>query len=207
MMRLCQLALVSLMFFLVGCASTVKFDPTVKSKLTDGITINPTVQLAEKPYYHGPENTWGMMFGPMGAAVAAAAVDDPTKIKNYLAAEKIDVRAIVLDEFKHQLNQHADFAGKIRDDGKYRLDLSILIYGLSQKNGFSSEYKPILNVKAKMIDPMGKVVWEDYDYTSPANSDTLTFTYKDYFNNPETFRAAFASAAKVVVTLLLKDLK
>lgn len=207
-MYLYRLVLFLSMIFLIGCASTVKMDSATKSSLNDGIAITPTIQLAQKPYYHGPEHLWGAVLGgAVGAIIASSIVDEPTKIQNYLAAEKIDVSSLVLDEFKRQLNDHADFSGRIRDDGKYRLTLSIPIYGLVQKHGFSSEYKPMLGIKAKMTDPTGKVVWEYYDYVTGKNSDTLGFAYEKYYNDSTIFRDAYASAAKVVVSFLIKDLK
>jgi len=207
-MRLYKFVLVLLIALLAGCASTVKFDPAMKSRLDDGIAISPSVKLAGTPYYHGPEHTWGAVLGgAVGAVVASSMVSEPTKIKNYLETEKIDVGAIVIEEFKRQINEHADFSSKIRDDGKYRLELEIPIYGLVQKHGFSSEYKPMLGLKARMKDTEGKVIWEYYDYVTGGNGDTLGFAYDNYFQNPETFRAAYTSAAKVVVSFVLNDLK
>lgn len=100
---------------MIGCASTVKIDPATKSSLNDGIAINPTLQLAQKPYYHGPEHLWGAALGGVaGAIIASNGVDEPTKIQNYLAAQKIDVASLVLDEFKRQANEHADSGSEVK---------------------------------------------------------------------------------------------
>lgn len=79
------------------------------------------------------------------------------------------------------MNSDTNFTGLMREDGRYQLVLSIPIYGLIQKHGFHSEYKPMLGVKAQMTDPLGKVVWEYYDYVSGSNSDTLGFKYEKIF--------------------------
>lgn len=203
-----RIALFSLIIFFSGCASTIKLDAATKSKLDDGIAIVPTVKLADTPYYHGPEHTWGAVLGgAVGAVAASIMVSEPAKIKNYLETEKIDVGAIVLEEFKRQLNEQADFSGKVRDEGKYRIELSVPVYGVTQKNGFSSEYKPILRVTSQMIAPDGNVIWESSDYVGPLNSETPAFTYKEYFGTTDNFKNAFVSASKAVVKLLISDLK
>lgn len=203
-----RIALFSLIIFFSGCASTIKLDAATKSKLDDGIAIIPTVKLADPPYYHGPAQTWSFALGgAVGGTIAASMASEPAKIKNYLETEKIDVGAIVLEEFKHQINEQADFSGKFHDDGKYRIELSVPMYGITQKNGFSSEYKPILRVTSRMIAPDGNVVWESSDYVGPLNSETPAFTYKEYFGTPDNFKNAFVSASKAVVKLLISDLK
>jgi|CXWL01.1.fsa_nt_gi hypothetical protein len=65
----------------------------------------------------------------------------------------------------------------------------------------------MLGLKARMKDTEGKVIWQYYDYVTGKNGDTLGFTYENYFSHPETFRAAYASAAKVVASFVLNDLK
>lgn len=205
---LCRFVLFFLTIFFVGCASTVKIDASTKSKLDDGIAIMPAVKQADTPYYHGPAQTWGMALGgAVGGAIVSSMASEPAKIKSYLETEKIDIGAIVLEEFKRQLNEQADFSGKVRDDGKYHIELSVPMYGITQKNGFSSEYKPILRVRSRMIAPDGNVVWESADYVGPLNSETPAFTYQEYFGTPGTFRNAFVSASKAVVKLLMSDLK
>ena len=209
MLRLDRFILIlSIVFLLLGCASGVKLDPSMKSKLDDGVTISTPVKIVVKPYYNGSEQVWGAALGgAIGAIVAGSIVDESTKIKQYLEAENIDVASIVLDEFTRQISYRSEFAGRIRDDGKYRLELEIPIYGLVVRNAFTSNYKPMLALRAKLIAPEGKIIWQNYNYVTNLNSKTPTFTYKDYFRSPEAFEAAFSSAAEIVVSLVLDDLK
>lgn len=208
-MNIFRFILVFSIALLFGCASGVKLDPAMKSKLDDGVSINPSVRIiANKPSYTGPEEAVAVALGGIiGAAIVTSVMDEPTKIKNYLKAEKIDVATLVLDEFKLQINNRPDFSGRIRDNGRYRIELAVLRYGIAQKHGFSSDYKPTLSIMAKMLDPKGKVIWSNHSYVTHLNSDTSAFTYDSYFKSPKAFRIAFASAAKVVVLDVLNDLK
>lgn len=206
-MNIYKLILLLSITSLFGCATGVKLDPAIKSKLDDGISINTAVSLG-RPYYSGPEITIpGALSGPIGAIIAEKSLDMPTKIKNYLTAEKIEVGTIVLNEFKQQLNNRSDFSGRIRDNGKYRLKLAVLMYGIAQKHAFSTEYKPILALRSNLLDSNGRVIWSDFSRASHLNSDTLAFTKDNYFEDPEAFRTAFASAAKIVVSKAINELK
>ncbi|MBS0497182.1 MAG: hypothetical protein JSR51_06005 [Proteobacteria bacterium] len=189
-----RLFLILSLTFLIGCASTVKLDPGIKSKLSDGIAIEPPIRLTEWPKFY------------VSAVPTHWSNAQHERIKDYLAANKIDVASLVVEEFRRQINNDTNFSGLIRDDGKYRLVLTIDHFGLV-KNGLSIKFKPILGVKAKMTDPLGRVVWEYSDFVTYINSDTLAFYYEDYYKDPETFRTAFTSAAKVVVSSLINNLK
>ncbi len=197
-----------LMVFLAGCASNIKLDPATKPRLDDGIAINPVVTLADQPYFHGRTQTWGgALGGAVGAGIAAAATSEPAKIKQYLAAEGIDVSSIVLEEFERQIKNRPGYADRIRDDGKFRLQLVIHQYGIVSTNVFTSTYKPVLGLIAQLRDPTGNIIWQQSDFIANLNSRTQGYPYDHYFNTPETFKAAFQSAAEAVVSLVLEKLE
>lgn len=207
MLHLIRWFLLFLMVFLAGCASNMKLDSTMKSRLDAGIAINPVVVIADQPYFFGRTQTWAMLGGGVGAAIAAVATSEPEKIKQYLEAEEIDVSSIVLEEFKRQIKNRTDFADRIRDDGKFQIQLEILMYGISVPSGFSSDFKPVLSLRARLMDPEGAVIWKSFDWISPKNSKTNGHSYDSYFDDPETFKTAFKSAAEVVVSMVLEKLE
>ncbi|HMU65158.1 MAG TPA: hypothetical protein PKD35_10800 [Nitrosomonas sp.] len=200
--------LIVFVVMLSACATHTRLDPAMKSKLVDGIEISSQVKLSERPFYWGPEITWGgALGGAIGGGLAALAVNEPEKIKSYMEAENIDLKQLVLDELKHQISERPDLAGKMREGGKYKMELEIPVYGIAQKHGFSSEYKPTLGIKAKLVAPEGKIIWEYYYSIANLNSETPAFKFNDYFKTPDTFKAAYSSAAKVVIKHILDDLK
>ncbi|MBX3640454.1 MAG: hypothetical protein KF888_08065 [Nitrosomonas sp.] len=216
MQHLVRWFLFFLMVFLAGCASNIKLDPTTKPRLDAGVAINPIVAIADQPYFFGRAQTWGIALGalggPVGGAIgggvgATAARNEPEKIKQYLAAKGIDVSSIVLEEFTRQIKNRPDFADRIRDDGRFQMQLEILMYGISVPSGFSSDYKPVLSLRASLMDPDGGIIWQSYDWISPKNSKTNGHPYDRYFDNPETFKTVFKSAAEIVVSLVLEKLE
>jgi hypothetical protein len=115
------------------------------------------------------------------------------------------VGEIVRTQFLKGLQADPRFAGKLGDSGDAQFELHVSLYGLVSNGPFSAQYRPWLGVVAKLVEPSGKVIWQD--------SDSVTFNdavplapYKAYFEDPTTFRVGFAAAADAVTQMLLKKM-
>ena len=182
---------------LTACASSVQLSDKDRQRITS-IKVSETVTMPEKPAYIGG----AAAFGALGMALAGD--EEADKIANYLKQNDIDVGAIVRAEFINQALQHDYLGARIDPDGGSTIELELRIYGIGVKHGLSSEYKPLLGYYARMNDPEGNLVWEEYDYTGFATMPY--YTMDQYFGDPKYFRDAFKKASQVVTKGLMESL-
>lgn len=193
---------------LSGCAAgrSVTLTPLEKQQLAT-VRVDERVQLPKEVAYYGPEQTAGFLFGGLvGELIAASMVTAPKVIAQYLSTNDINVGTIVREEFVRQLSYRPDYQGRLSNDAAARFELEVKIYGIAQKHGLSSEYKPLLGVNAKLVSADGKTMWEQYEFVTNLNSSTPGSPYDAYFQSPEAFRTAYAEAARLIVRDLLKTL-
>ena len=187
--------------FVTSCAG---MGGAPEASTIDGIRVAPVVKITDKVYYNGPENNWGFAIGGLiGAAIASQAISEPERIKLYMESEHIDLPAIVRNQYLEALQRSPQFAGKIRDDAKNQIELEIQMYGIAQKGAFSSQYKPVLRVKARLYNAEGKVVWEKVDFVANLNGTTPGYAYKELFEAKGAMENAFTVAAHETVQSLV----
>jgi hypothetical protein len=179
-----------------------------KQKDLGAVSVDPAVKMPDKVFYNGPENNWGVALGGvLGAVIASEAVEEPTRIRLFMEKQKIDLGRMVADEFKARLAASPQFGGKLRDDASTRFELEVKIYGLAQKGAFSSQYKPLLRVDARLVDAGGNVLWKKFEFVTNLSSVTPGYTYPEYFETPpDKMLNAWSVAVKSVVGDLIEDL-
>jgi hypothetical protein len=205
---LVKLLMIFLATVLVTGCGTKKIDLSEQNKANiPEFFINKKVVLVNAPSYLGNGQVYGGVFGgAIGALAGSLATEsEPAKITRYLDSQKIDIKTIVRSEFERQLLKTPRFSQKLKEAAKAQIQIEIYIYGLAVKS-LSTEYKPWLGIKAKFINESGLVVWEQSEWVGNANGDTPSYTYDEYFQSPEAFNTAYASAAKEVVKLLIEEM-
>lgn len=185
---------------LLGCSAPL--DSSLRYGLSQGVSIDQTITMPDKAAYFGPKKvTCGLWSAPFG-------IDECDIIKSYVNENKIDLPKIVRDEFMMQLEQRdSSLKGHISANGQLMLHLEIQLYGIAQKTAFSSDYKPLLNIVARLTDRSGNQLWKSMYSVTNLNDETPTSDYYDYFKDPSAFTTAFESAAKVAITELMTDLR
>ena len=211
---LAKLLIFCLATVIVSGCSTKKYDLSEQNKVNiPDFSINKNVVIVNPPSYYGNEQgistaVGGAIGGAVGAVAGSLIIkneDEPSKIKNYLSNQKIDIGTVVSSEFERQLLETPRFSGKLKEGAKTQFQLEVKRYGLIVKP-YSFEYKPSLGINAKLIDESGTVIWEDSEFISGLNGNTPSYIYDDYFKSPEAFKTAFTIAAKEVVRLLIEEM-
>jgi hypothetical protein len=194
----------------------------------NAVSVSPDVAIPSKVTYFGPAQTWATYVGgAAGAAIAPSAglaslfgnvgmvlsdlvtqgfVTEPAQIKAYLARENIDVAQIARSEFVKELLADPHLGPKVGENGDAHFELAIDRYGLFQKNPASSEYKPWLEIRAKLVNSSGAILWQGKRSVDPHNGAAPTASYAAYFDDPAAFRNGFAAVARAITQRLLQDL-
>jgi hypothetical protein len=187
---------------LLGACVTTKLAGESESSIRT-ISLDTKVKVPENPIFIGP----AAMLGAIGGAITYKAGQ---RLAEYMRQNEVDIGEIVLEEFEKQVKEHPRFVSKQfvhgTDNVDARFELEVASFGLSQIHGLSSQYRPILNVQARLISAQGKKLWERYDFVTAANSSIPSLTSDEYFSNPAHLREAYKEVANRVVALLMKNL-
>lgn len=208
MIRRCLVG--ALCLFLTACASTTKLVSEHESAIRN-VSFERNVKIPEKAYYHGPAQTAGaVLFGPLGALVAHATMTNDKLIMDYMKTHEIDIGAIVLEEFERQVKAHPKFLNKQFSSNPDYFDAKFIVevkmYGLTQKHGYSSEYRPVLGVAARLVSAKDEKLWERYDYITAMNDTAPSYPFDQYFQDPKIMDEAYRAVSKHVVSLLMENL-
>jgi hypothetical protein len=189
-----------------GCStmSSVSLSKDDKAAIGD-VAVVWDGYLPGTPFYNGPENQAGAVFGVVGSLVAASSTrSDKEKIADFVKTNDIKLGDIVKSEFESQLSKKKDYNNRIKDGASSKFIIRIPLYGVSA-GSFSSEFKPYLVVDAKLVNASGRVIWEQKDYVASHGSAPAA-TFDAFLGSPEAFTTEFKAAAKEVVGLLLTNL-
>lgn len=194
-----------LCLLLSACAVTTKLTEESESNIRT-VSFDTKVKV-ENPTLIGPTP----MLGAIGGAIAGAvAYKRGQQLAEYMRQNEIDIGEIVLKEFEKQVKEHPRFANKrfIKDTDKAdaKFEFEIVGYGLGVKHGLSSQYRPLLSLRARLVSHAGKKLWERYDYITGIGSSTPSYTLQEYFGYSGNMREAYEEVAKQVVSLLMKNL-
>jgi len=208
-MKFRNIIIITLSLFLGACASTTQLTKE-SSDSVKTIAFSEKVTIPEKAYYYGPEQGAGAVFGVIGAIIADAATTKDELIVEYMKKNNIDIASIAMNEFKNQVKLNPRFAAKQNieesknPDAKFVVD--VRIYGLSQTHGFSSVYRPMVGIAAKLVSANGEVMWEEYEYITAMNDGVEAVEFEEYFKDPAVLSGHFEKVTKNVVALLMQSL-
>jgi hypothetical protein len=208
--KLTSLFALVLAALLTGCAGA----PTVKMNAADkasikSVSISTPPTLPDDMFFHGRAQSFGVLGGLLGAALAESAAKEPkAQMIEAMKANGIDLPSILTAEFfsaaasRGLLTQAVPPATAQGD-----LSLAINVYGFGQTQGFSALLYPMLNVTATIKKPNGDVAWQKTDFAVPLNSENkYGYELEQYLKEPDLLRKTLTNISGIVSRMLLEDL-
>jgi hypothetical protein len=192
---------------LAGCASTARLRETIQSSTF--VSVDHAVAIPSTVVFNGPGVFWaGVLGGALGRAIERRQSSVPEQIKAYLQKENINVQEILRETFLRALNNDPRFSGRIAENSSVRFELEIYMYGLEQDDiMYSPNYRPILGVRAKLVNADGDVLWRDREWVNVGRPENIpAVPFNAYFDTPDTFRTSFSAASDAIVRAMMKDL-
>jgi hypothetical protein len=153
---------------LTGCASTQKLTEQDKKRI-EVVKLNSRVERPKEMYYFGPGASVGLLFGAVGGAIAGASNIKPgNELLAFAEQNGVRIEDIVSQEFDGALRQSGKLkiADTVGANGA-TINLTVLQFGFSVPNGFSSKLVPVVSFKSEMVDSGGNVVWSARDSVLP----------------------------------------
>ena len=207
MQRLARLiAIGALSVSLVGCASapTQRMASSDKSNVK-AVTVSKSVPVPAAMSYLGPGGATGLAFGAVGGALAAPGIEkDRASFQAQAGSSGKPIDVIVYEEALTQIRASGKFPlTEVAEPGSATIHVSVLNYGFSIPNGFSSKLVPILGVRYELQDANGRVLWSASDRTLPLGNPVEGVDAEEIKSNAAAREAAWRGAAKALAVKLL----
>ena len=186
---------------LAGCAAVQPISEAERKKISS-VTINGAVSKPPVMSYLG--GIGGLMFGAVGAAIAAPSMEDSRKsFQVYVEKSGISIEKIVLEETTAAIQRSGKFplAAASRPGGAV-IDISIVQYGFSIPHGFTSKLVPTLFVRCDMKDAAGKVVWSSSERVLTLGNPVEGVEPEVFQSNPKAMEASWRAAAKHIAATI-----
>lgn len=179
-----------------------------EKKLVQVIKINQSVSRPADMFYFGSGQTIGMMFGPIGGAIAGTASLGPAQtIDKYAIENGVKIENIALEEVSTALRESGKL--KIAQDmeaSAATMNIKVLMFGFSIPNGFSSKFVPIVAVQCELVDSSGKVLWNANDRVSPLGNPVEAMPPDELFKDPKVIERAWAVALRQIARNIVGEL-
>ena len=200
-----RLVLVFLIAVLSGCASVQPISDADRKKVTS-VTINPNVTKAPDMYYLGPGGTAGLMFGIVGAIIAAPMLEQSRKsFQEYTEKNNISIERIVLEEVEGALRRAGKMPFAARPEpGAAVLHVAIPQWGFSVPHGFSGMLVPIMYIRCELKDAAGNVLWSSSERLLPLGNPVEPLSPETVRGDPKAMEAAWRGAARHIAAEIAK---
>jgi len=176
------------------------------SQTLAALPLEPEIALADKPHFFGSNQGLAGVFGLLGGVAASQSVaDSRDRIRLYMEKHAIDIRQIVLAEFR----KAAATAPELflpKEGAPHRVKLEIPSYGISARGPFADEYKPWLRLRLQVMDKAGSAEFDEGSFINNRTDGTPTHALEKFFADPAVLRAALTRAAELAAAEVVKDL-
>lgn len=205
--RNCLPYVLLLSVLLTGCASTQKMTEQDKKRI-EVVKLNTKVERPKDMYYFGPGASVGLLFGAVGGAIAGAANIAPgNAMLSFAEQNGVRIEEIVSQEFEGALRE----SGKLKivdmpGDKGATINLSVIQFGFSVPNGFSSKLVPVVSFKSEMVDAGGNVIWSARDGVLPLGNPVEGEPADALRSNAKAIEAAWRAAVKHIARNMINDL-
>lgn len=206
-LRNCLPYVLILSVLLTGCASTQKLSEQDKKRI-EVVKLNAKVERPKDMYYFGPGASIGLLFGAVGGAIAGASNIAPgNEMLSFAEQNGVRIEEIVSQEFEGALRESGklkivDMAG----DNGATINLSVMQFGFSVPNGFSSKLVPVISFKSEMVDATGNVIWSASDSVLPLGNPVEGAPADALRSNAKAIEAAWRAAVKHIARNMLSEL-
>ena len=193
------------LLMLGGCASVQPISDADRKAVTS-VAISPSVTKAPDMYYLGPGMTAGLMFGAVGALVAAPAMERSRKaFEEYTAKHGISLERIVLEEVEGALRRAGKMPlGAQSGPGAAVLHVAVPQWGFSVPHGFSGMLVPILYIRCELKDAQGKLLWSSSERVLPLGNPVEALTPEAVRSDPKAMADAWRGAARHIAAEIAK---
>jgi hypothetical protein len=206
-LRNCLPFVLVLSVLLTGCASTQKLSEQDKKRI-EVVKLNSKVERPKEMSYLGPGASVGFLFGPLGGAIAGAASLAPgNEMLSFAEQNGVRIEEIVAQEFEGALRE----SGKLKivdmvGDNGATINLSVIQFGFSVPNGFSSKLVPVVALKSEMVDAGGNVIWSARDNVLPLGNPVEGEPADALRSNAKAIEAAWRAAVKHIARGMVEEL-
>jgi len=195
-----------LVLALGGCASVQPISDADRKSVTS-VTINPGVTKSPDMFYLGPGSSVGLMFGAIGALVAAPSMERSRKsFQEFAEKHNLSLERIVLEEVEGALRRVGRMPLVAQPGpGAAVLHVSIPQWGFSVPNAFSSEVVPILLIRVELKDAQGKVLWSASERTLTLGNPVASVKPDLIRNDARAMEASWRGAARHIAAEIAKS--
>lgn len=198
-----------------GCAQVPRVSDPARAKI-DTVVIDHNVPVPEQLYYLGPGFAPYLAFGAVGAVVGQSngALDAATTQPAAVLKEHIKKNGIEMDKIAYE-----EVDAGVRRSGKFKvadaapavpaanvgtLKISVLRYGFSIPNGFSSRLVPLVILKCDLVNAEGKMVWSDNARTLPLGNPVDSLSSDDMRDKPKLIEDAWRGASRYIIDKVME---
>ena len=204
-----KLAALLLAAALWGCAApTQKMTDQDRARVKT-VAIGDKVQTKGQLFLLAPGSSIGLMFGAVGGALSAGAVEDDRKVfADFLSKNGISIESIVREEVERALAASGKLAVVATADASTpRVDIFVMQHGFGVPTLVSSTVVPVLSVKCDMVDVTGKVIWSAGDRIGPSIANPVDpTTWTAMRDNPKLIEEQWRKAARLIAQKIVGEL-
>jgi hypothetical protein len=161
------------------------------------LPVQGDIAIPDKPHYFGSHHGLAGVFGLIGGIVITPAIEDSRdKIKLYMEKYGIDIRQIVLAEYRKAAAAAPELSLP-KEGAPYKVKLEVRNYGISARTAFADEYKPWLRVRLDVMDKSDRSEFDEGAFINNRTDGTPTHALDKFFGDPEVLRAAYVRAAEL----------
>ena len=188
-------------------AAALVFSASAAAQPLASLPVAEEIPLPDKPHFFGSNSGLAGVFGLLGGLLAAPGIEDSRdKIKLYMETHRIDIRQIVLDEYRKAAAAVPAELALPKDGAPHKVKLEIVSYGVSARGPFANEYKPWLRMRLHLLDKGERSAWSDGSFIHNRNDGTPTHPLEKFFGDPEVMRTALTRAAELAAAEVTKKL-
>lgn len=169
------------------------------------VNVDPKVPMPEDVYLENPDYALGAPFGLLGATAVAIA-SDHDDFEALLKKNGANIDQLVLEKFSAELKKSKLFQQISAANPDATIHLNVEQYGMACP-ALSTDFRPILEVEAKLIKRDGTVLAEEsakvngLDERMPAHDEEV------YMREPSLFQSGYTKAAELVSAELIEKLQ
>ncbi|OHB74984.1 MAG: hypothetical protein A2Z25_12440 [Planctomycetes bacterium RBG_16_55_9] len=168
------------------------------------MSIDPNVNIKDFRYSGGKDMAAFLVGGIVGVAAGRALGLERTEqdeIIDVMQNNDIDIKKIMVSEFKKELAKKSDFPPLVDEggDAQFQFEMSCML----AVGAFTNRMKPEFYLWASLKDTNGKTIWKRNEWE---NEHIKGYTHKQYVENPEFLREVFQEACSILSKRLCKTL-
>ncbi|HED33522.1 MAG TPA: hypothetical protein ENJ08_04780 [Gammaproteobacteria bacterium] len=189
-----------------GCAG-VQISKDTLSKIKT-INIDSNISTPDDIFVQGKiDPISSILYGGIGAGMSSimASTSASEQVQKFMEINNIKINEIVLNEYKKELLKTGRF--KLSSPGDATLKIVINTYGFGNSDALSdnNKRKPLLNVKASLIQN-NRIIWEKQEYVTNFSDLTTPYDMNDLAQKPDLLKKSFSQAANIVASQAFSQL-